>query len=59
MDEIEYMIFPRIMGIAEIAWSPEGGRSWDEYKFRLGNQAPRLNALKIDYYKSSKVPWAE
>lgn len=59
MDEIEYMIFPRIMGIAEIAWSPEGGRSWDEYKVRLGNQAPRLNALKIDYYKSSKVPWAE
>jgi len=59
MDEIEYMVFPRIMGIAEIAWSPEEGRGWEEYKVRLGNHARRLEALKIDYYKSKKVPWVE
>jgi len=57
MDEIEYMVFPRIIGLAEIAWSPATGRGWEEYKVRLGNQAARLKALDIDYYASKKVPW--
>ena len=59
MDEIEYMVFPRIMGIAEIGWSPEEGRGWEEYKVRLGNHALSLKAMRIDYYKSKKVPWVE
>jgi len=59
MDEIEYMIFPRIIGLAEIGWSPEEGRGWEEYKVRLGNHGPRLKALGIDYYASKQVPWVE
>lgn len=59
MDEIEYMVFPRLIGLAEIAWSPETGRGWDEYKVRLGNHGPRLKALGIDYYPSKQVPWVE
>jgi hexosaminidase len=59
MKDIEYMVFPRLVGVAEIAWSPEQGRSWDEYKVRLGKQGSRLKAMGIDYYKSPKVPWAE
>jgi hexosaminidase len=38
MKDIEYMVFPRLPGYAEIAWSPVAGRNWDEYKVRLGNQ---------------------
>jgi len=59
MDEIEYMVFPRMVGYAEIGWSPAAGRSWDEYKVRLGNHAGRLKALDIDYYRSKLVPWAD
>lgn len=59
MDEIEYMVFPRIIGIAEIAWSPEENRGWDEYKLRLARHAPRMKALEIDFYRSAKVPWVE
>lgn len=59
MDEIEYMVFPRIIGLAEIAWSPEENRGWDEYKFRLANHGPRMKALGIDYYRSTKVPWVD
>ncbi len=59
MEDIEYMVFPRLPGYAEIAWSPVAGRSWDEYKVRLGKQAPRFKAMGIDYYKSKLVPWAE
>lgn len=59
MDDIEYLVFPRLPGYAEIGWSPVKGRGWDEYKVRLGLQAPRFKALNIDYYKSKLVPWAE
>ena len=57
MNDIEYLLFPRLPGIAEIGWSPAQGRSWDEYKVRLGNHGPRMKALGIDFYPSAKVPW--
>ena len=59
MNDIEYMVFPRFPGYAEIAWSPSAGRSWDEYKVRLGNHAPRMKAMEIDYYPSKLVEWKQ
>lgn len=59
MEDIEYMLFPRLPGYAEIGWSPVAGRGWDEYKVRLGNHAKRFKAMGIDYYKSKLVPWVE
>jgi hexosaminidase len=58
MDDIEYLVFPRLLGYAELGWTL-GARTWDEYKVRLGKHAPRFDALEIDYYKSPKVPWME
>jgi hexosaminidase len=59
MDDIEYLAFPRLLGYAEIGWSPEANRSWDEYKIRLGKHAPRMKMMGIDFYKSKKVDWVE
>lgn len=59
MEDIEYLLFPRLPGIAEVAWSPAAGRSWDAYKVRLGNQAKRFKAMDINYYRSAKVPWVD
>jgi hexosaminidase len=59
MDDLEYMVFPRLPGIAEIGWSPAADRSWDEYKVRVGNQSKRWKAMGIDFYRSPKIPWAE
>jgi hexosaminidase len=59
MKDIEYLLFPRLPGIAEIAWSPAEGRSWDEYKMRLASHGPRMTAKGIDFYKSTRVPWVE
>ncbi len=56
LQDIEYMAFPRILGYAELGWSPAGG-SWDEYKLRLAAQGPRLAAMGINYYASPQVPW--
>jgi hexosaminidase len=58
MDEIEYMVFPRLPGIAEIGWTPAASRSWDEYKVRLGNHGKRFEAMDIDFYPSTLVPWS-
>jgi len=59
MEEIEYMVFPRLPGYAEIGWTPAETRNWDEYKERLGKQAVRLRAMGINFYPSPKVPWVE
>ncbi|MDZ7608462.1 MAG: beta-N-acetylhexosaminidase [Cyclobacteriaceae bacterium] len=57
MDELEYMVFPRIVGHAEIGWTEPSARSWDEFKIRLGNHCKRFEMLGINYYPSTKVPW--
>lgn len=57
LDEMEYMVFPRLPGYAEIGWTPSSGRSWNEYKVRLGKQGERFKAMGIDYYQSKRVPW--
>jgi hexosaminidase len=54
---MDYMVFPRLIGIAEIGWSPRAGRNWNEYRVRLGTQAARLAALGIDFDRSPEVPW--
>ena len=57
MRDIEYMAFPRLAGIAEIAWSPLKGRSWDEYCARLAALAPRLRAMGVNFYAAPEVDW--
>jgi hexosaminidase len=57
MDQIEYMAFPRVVGYAEIGWSPSVGRNWDEYQNRLGTHGPRLSWMGVDFYPSPQVPW--
>jgi hexosaminidase len=59
MDDIEYLLFPRLPGYAEIAWTPAAARDWAEYRERLGLQKPRFEALGIDYYASPQVPWRD
>jgi hexosaminidase len=55
--EVEYLAFPRLIGIAEIGWSRARGRGWAEYRLRLAAQGPRLVALGVNFYRSPEVPW--
>jgi hexosaminidase len=55
--EVEYMAFPRLAGIAEIGWSPQHGRSWDEYRTRLAAQGPRWTAMGVNFYHSPEISW--
>lgn len=57
--DFEYMAFPRLAGVAEIGWSPAGAREWEEYRLRLARQAPRWQALGVNFHRSPLVPWEE
>lgn len=59
MDHIEFLVFPRLPGYAEIGWSSDTNKNWDEYKVRLGEQKARFEYMGINYYKSPLVPWTE
>ena len=55
--DAEYLAFPRLIGVAEIGWSPARGRSWADYRQRLGAQAPLLDSLRVNYYRAPEIPW--
>ena len=57
IEDVEFMAFPRLPGYAEIGWSPETGRNWDEYRIRLAAHGPRLTAMGVNFYRSPQVPW--
>ena len=56
LKDIEYMAFPRIPGIAELAWSPNG-QNWEEYRQRLATHGKRMEAMGINFYRSPDVDW--
>ena len=45
------MIYPRLLGYAEIGWTPKSNRNWNEYKNRLKKAEERLKIDGINYYK--------
>jgi N-acetyl-beta-hexosaminidase len=48
---------PRLAALAEVAWSPQEARNWDTFRVRLGAQAPRWQAIGINFYRAPEVPW--
>ncbi|MER3376420.1 MAG: family 20 glycosylhydrolase [Allomuricauda sp.] len=55
--ELEYLAFPRVIGISELGWSPAEHCNWEDYKLRLAQQVPYLNRMEINYYPSPLVDW--
>ncbi len=58
IDEMEYLVFPRLLGHAEIGWSPVEKRNWEDYKLRLAAHGKRMEAQGVDFYRSATVPWS-
>jgi hexosaminidase len=54
--DIEYMVFPRLPGLAELAWSPKG-LSWEEYRRRLAAHASHMEAMGINFCRAPEVDW--
>ncbi len=58
MRDVEYLAFPRLAAVAELAWTPQTERSWDGFRRRLGAQAPRWTAIGINFFRAPEIEWA-
>ena len=56
-DQLAYLAFPRAIGAAELGWSTEENRDWEDYKVRLAKQAPYLDRMDVEYYPSPLIDW--
>ena len=54
-EALDYMIYPRVLGHAEIGWTAKEDRSWDEYKTRLATHDARLELQGIGYKRDSMI----
>lgn len=57
-DQMDYMIYPRLLGYAEIGWTPKQDRNWVEYKSRLAKQAERMMNEGVNYYEDPTI-WSD
>ena len=49
IDHLEYMVFPRLFALSEVAWSPVEGKSYDDFRRRLPYQLGRLERQGVNY----------
>lgn len=52
-DHLEYMMFPRVLALAEIAWTPQEERNWEDFKPRLNAHIPLLQKKGIKTFTLS------
>lgn len=45
----EYLTFPRLLALSEVAWGSEKERNFDDFRNRLRTQYPRLDYKKCHY----------
>jgi hexosaminidase len=45
----EYMLFPRMLAVSEVAWTPAAQRTYADFLPRLGQQYARLDAKKVTF----------
>ena len=48
-DYAEYMVFPRLLGLSEVVWSPTSARNWPDFQRRLAHQFVLLDGLGVNY----------
>lgn len=50
-----YMLFPRLLAIAEIGWTPQTERSYPDFLHRVAAQLPGLKARGINSYPLKRI----
>ena len=56
-EDINYLAFPRLAALAEVAWTKKEQRSWEGFASRIPIQGDRWTIQGVDFYKSPKVTW--
>lgn len=53
--KVEQLVWPRMCAVAEMVWSPQAGRQYEDFVRRLGPHGPRFEALGVNYYRDHEV----
>jgi len=56
--DYEYLAFPRLAAIAELAWSPPSRIGWESFSRRMAAQGARLAAMGINFARVPGVNWS-
>lgn len=48
--DLEYKIFPRLLALAEIGWTPRAKQSWEDFRLRVNRHIPLLHARGVGAY---------
>lgn len=59
LNAAQYLMVPRLPAIAEVGWSAQSARSWDDFRTRIAAHAPRWRLLGINFYPSPQVDWGK
>ena len=51
-EQADYMAFPRLSALAEVGWTPQSKRDFDDFATRLRSHLGRLDRSGINYSKS-------
>lgn len=55
---MEYMYFPRALALAEIAWTPQEQRNYDDFRLRATRQVEQLRSRGINAYPLTGISTA-
>ncbi|CAN5533854.1 hypothetical protein BH10BAC2_BH10BAC2_09190 [soil metagenome] len=47
--KVEYMVFPRMTALSEVAWSGKDKKNWADFQLRLQTQYKRYDLWKVKY----------
>jgi hexosaminidase len=48
-EKVEYMVFPRLLALSEVVWSPLENKNFAEFQKRLSAHFPRLDKQNVSY----------
>lgn len=49
-DQVEYRVYPRILALAELTWTPKEEKDWPDFARRIDNAYVRLDQHGINYH---------
>lgn len=55
--DMDYLVFPRLSALAEVAWTKKERRSWEDYSKRVALHGKRWDIQGVKFYRSPKVTW--
>ena len=54
---VQYLVMPRLPALAEVGWTPQASRRWEDFRDRIAAHGRRWNYLGVNYYRSPQIPW--